>query len=268
MQFAINYSPEAAALLAEGAITLDVFKCPDWPHLVAEARQQRPVYIHFPIVLGRQSVHTLDLVAIETWLAGTGTRYVNTHLEALAQFFPPPPSLTRLLEAVLPELERLVQVFGKERVLVENVPYLPPMVERGLLPLAVDPPTIRAVVEAADCGFLLDVSHAAICCEAFGTDFATYTAGLPVERLRELHITGLGYDPAGIRTDHLELLEPDWQRLDYVLAQIRAGAWGTPTVLAFEYGGIGEPFAWRSRREVIAAQVPRLYALAHGVPVA
>ncbi|HLV36123.1 MAG TPA: hypothetical protein VKY59_13445, partial [Spirillospora sp.] len=59
MKFALNYSPQAAELLRAGDIDIDLFKCPDWPHLIEQARQQRPVYIHFPLVAGQ---HNIDQV--------------------------------------------------------------------------------------------------------------------------------------------------------------------------------------------------------------
>jgi hypothetical protein len=37
MEFALNYSPQAAQLLQEGRIEIDRYKCPDWPDVrVAE----------------------------------------------------------------------------------------------------------------------------------------------------------------------------------------------------------------------------------------
>ena len=38
-----------------------------------------------------------------------------------------------------------------------------------------------------------------------------------------------------------------------------------PWLVAFEYGGIGPNFEWRSESAVIAEQVPRMAALVHTV---
>lgn len=268
MQFAINYSPQADALLTAGKVTIDLFKCPDWENLVALAEQHKPVYIHFPIVLGRDKVKTLDFAAIERWLSRTQTRYVNSHLEALQPYFPPDVTQNQVLDAVLPEVELLVRHFGPERVIVENVPYTRSMIRRGLLPVAIEPEVIYTTVETAGCGFLLDVSHAALSCESTGREVYDYLEKLPVHRLRELHVTGLGYEPDGTRTDHLPLLDSDWQRLEWVLERIRSGAWPQPDTLAFEYGGIGPTFEWRSESSVIEAQVPRLFRMCHAPEIA
>jgi hypothetical protein len=42
------------------------------------------------------------------------------------------------------------------------------------------------------------------------------------------------------------------------MQQIASGAWSRPWCAAFEYGGTGEPFAWRSESSVIASDLPRL----------
>ncbi len=49
MELAINYSPQAAGLLAGGAISIERFKCSPWPDLIAEAADVRPVYVHFDL---------------------------------------------------------------------------------------------------------------------------------------------------------------------------------------------------------------------------
>ncbi len=49
-RFALNYSPQAADLLRAGQIEIDLFKCPAWPDLIAEAQAAAPglhsLFIH------------------------------------------------------------------------------------------------------------------------------------------------------------------------------------------------------------------------------
>jgi hypothetical protein len=54
-------------------------------------------------------------------------------------------------------------------------------------------------------------------------------------------------------------LPADWQALDMALQQVRDGLWRKPWMLAFEYGGVGGPFAWRSETAPIAEQMPILF---------
>jgi len=45
------------------------------------------------------------------------------------------------------------------------------------------------------------------------------------------------------------------------LGRVRAGAWPAPETVAFEYGGVGPVFEWRTDRGVLAEQVPLLREL-------
>ena len=127
----------------------------------------------------------------------------------------------------------------------------------------VEPRVIRLVVGETGCGFLLDLSHARIAAHYLGVDPREYVLSLPVEHLRELHVTGVR--PVKDRlADHMDFADEDWTWTAWALDHIRAGRWPTPWTVALEYGGVGEPFKWRSERRVIEEQVPRLYGMVRG----
>jgi hypothetical protein len=111
----------------------------------------------------------------------------------------------------------------------------------------------------------MDTAHAISSARYFGVDERDYISHLPVHQLRELHITGLKHDDSGVWVDHFAMTESDWAINEWAIEQIRAGKWGKPWVLAFEYGGIGPLFEYRSESSVIAEQVPRLYSLAKSI---
>ena len=261
MFLAINYSSQAAALVSENRISLDRFKCPDWPDMIAEASQLRPVAVHFTLAAGRGKLHKTDWALVERLLAQTGTPYVNLHLEPHINDFPgidpdDPAQDERVIEQMIAEIRLVANRFGSERVIVENVPY------RGhgykVLRPAVLPNVITQVLDATGCGLLLDISHARIAAHHLEMDEQTYLSSLPVHRLRELHFTGLHHRDGQLQ-DHLEILDTDWPALDWALEQIRSTRWQRPWMLAFEYGGVGEKFSWRSDSQVIATQTPQLY---------
>jgi hypothetical protein len=52
MKFAVQYSKPLAAHIQNGTLSIDLFKCPAWPDLVAEASQLLPVYCHMPLKVG------------------------------------------------------------------------------------------------------------------------------------------------------------------------------------------------------------------------
>lgn len=272
MKLAVNYSPQASELLANGQITFDVFKCPDWDDMIADATRQHPVYVHFPLQAGKNKTATLDWARIERLLRRTDTLYVNMHLAPRALDFQDMPLDTsdpakaeQLFEAMLADIQRVAAHFGAERVILENVPWDPD--PKYAIPRPViEPDFIYRIVNESGGALLLDISHAHISAKVLGIDVRDYILRLPVDRLRELHITGLEYDTArNLWGDHFAMREDDWALTEWALAKIHAGEWARPWAVALEYGGSGPLFAWRSKSEVLAADVPRLYGLVQAV---
>lgn len=259
MKFALNYSPQAAELLRAGDIDIDLFKCPDWPHLIEQARQQRPVYIHFPLVAGQHNIDQVGLQRIADLQDRTETHCVNTHISARYEDLTDPENADAAVEVMLHDMLPLVEHFGPHGVMAENVPYpdIPPNKPR----VVVEPDVIRRVIEACDCSLLLDIAHARLTAENLGRDVHAYIEQLPLERLRELHVTGVGINREGLREDHLPMTDDDWALFEWALENIRSGRWARPAVIACEYGGVGPLFDWRSDPDVIAHDIPRMVAL-------
>jgi uncharacterized protein len=261
MLFALNYSPQAAALLDTGQIQLDLYKCPDWTDLIAQAKRQRPPYIHFPLLAGKMGSPDWDFF---TRLRDeTQTPFINIHL-GVHTTIPldscRPDHTRRFIDDMLRDIEPVVRRYGAENVILENLL----LDKRYLVPrIALEPQIIRDIVEQTGCGFLLDLAHATSAARSLGWDERHYIACLPVDRLREMHITGLQRQPDGLWLDHYPMYPADWEMVEWAFSQIRAGQWSQPRIVALEYGGIGPIFNWRSRSEVIARDVPRLYDLVH-----
>ncbi len=263
MKFAINYSTQAAVLFRSGLIRLDYFKCPDWPDLILEASQLLPVAVHFNLTAGNGRLAQTDWAKVERLLKQTATPYVSFHLEPSAEYFPgfstgvlPPNQYEQVINSILADVELAAKYLGAERVILENVPYRN-RAGKVLRP-AVEPETIRYILEQTGAGLLLDISHARIAAHFLGIDEHEYLKRLPVESIKEMHFTGL-HEFFGWKQDHLEVLPSDWPVFDWVLSQIRQGDWAEPWLLAFEYGGVGGKFAWRSDAQAMAQNIPRLY---------
>jgi uncharacterized protein (UPF0276 family) len=270
VHFAINYSNEAADLLRQGQIAPDRFKCPDWPGMIAEAQELASVYVHFALRAGPGNLAATDWEHVAALLEQCNTPYVNVHLAPMQPDMPQIPLDTTdpahadaVRERLLHDIGAVVEQFGAERVIVENVPYF------GFIPNsypilrpAAEPALIRQVLEETGCGLLLDLSHARIGARYLGYDEQEYVAALPTERLRELHITGLA-EIDGLWNDHMPMVGDDWPAFAWALERIAAGEWAQPWVVSFEYGGVGLPFDGRSEAAVIAEQVPRLMQMMH-----
>ena len=270
MRFAINYSPQAEKLWREGKIQVDLFKCPDWPDLVAKVGKIHRAYVHCSLYAGRELDKALDFDSLRHWLAATDTLVINTHFAMLRSDFPADVAVTAeaVIERAVQSVQRLGDRIGVENIVIENVPYPRRVWYDDLLPEVVDPAVISEVVRRTGCGLLLDVAHAIRACEGTGrADVRAYMNAMPVDALRELHIVGItpDADDLGIRQDHLPMTEADWEISEWAVDQIRLGRWRKPDTLAFEYGGIGEKFEWRSEEAVIAEQAPRLFQLSRKV---
>lgn len=269
MQLAVNYSHQAADLIANAEVDIDLFKCPDWPDMVAEARQKRPVYVHFPLFSG--GLDDVDWTSIEGFLATTPTRFVNLHLAPHLRNFPgmdlhsdDPADLERIVAMNVRSVEVMQQRFGKEHVIVENVPW-DPRPQFAIPRAALHPEAVRRTVEATGCGLLLDTAHARIAALKLDIEPVAYLDALPLDRLAEMHVTGVAYeDEAGRWVDHYPMTDADWPLVEHVLAGMKAGRAAQPQIVTLEYGAVG-PNIRNSERTVLARELPRLRALVAGV---
>lgn len=294
MELAVNYSPPVAAMRRAETVALDRFKCPAWPDLIASVRAEYPVYVHFPLRVGSGMGRVIDSGAkrpadwagIEALMTQTDTPLVNVHLAPERSDLPdiPPDStdpahVERIAEAMICDLRDAVARFGAERVIAENDFFTPRVGVRA----AALPDVIRRVIDEAGCGLLLDLSHARLAAGGLGRDVREYIGALPVERIREIHVTGIqrlegkwldrmrrnGADSdlidhyAGGLLDHLPMTDADWDFFAWAMAQIHSGAWGRPWVVTFECGGVGPVFDALTDTDALAREIPRLYAMVH-----
>jgi uncharacterized protein len=292
-KFAVNYSAAVADLVDRGEAQVDLYKCPAWPELLDHIDGAGPLYVHFPLRAGGGTGTPIDTEtdAAPDWdayaamLAQTGTPWVSAHMGPQPADHPElaaaawATQVDVVTEALVRDMDALVARFGAARVVGENI-----FEYHGMhLRAAVMPEVLTTVVETTGCGLLLDLSHARLAARDLGVDAKAYVEALPVGALREVHVTGIqvfgerwvrlaeagGVPQAtidgwrGTWIDHLPMTEEDWDFLDWALGRIRAGAWRTPEIVAFEYGGVGPTFEAMTVREELAAQVPRLYGMVH-----
>ncbi len=286
MELAVNYSPLLAEMVRAGQVRVDRFKCPSWPDLIKEAIQTLPVYVHFPLVIGysldcavdAETKQPADLEQVADLLDMTGTRYVNTHFAPGAKYYPSipidsrdPRHINQVVAGTLRDLEPLIRRFSAERVLVENI-----INEYGWLTMSTLPEVIARVLEETGCGFLFDLSHARMVARRLGLDARAYSAAMPVEKIREIHITGiqlmegeilkriqsvqhsngLGGVIPGQWMDHFPMTTEDWTEFDWLMKQLAGGKWGRPWTIAYECGGVGGFWEMVADREMYQEQLP------------
>ena len=259
----INFSEQAGELVRAGEIEVDFFKAPEWEWIVAPAEKIRPVRVHFDVQIGYLRAWTYDRVTMRRWMERTGTTLANVHLSpngsevwVLDPLQCDAAAVERVTTRLHKDLSIYVDTFGAGNVVVENMPFWNSDWTWTCKP-GVLPGVIHEIVTTHGCGLLLDFGHAKIAAAALGMDAREYIVSLPVRNLRECHISGV-VETNGRLNDHAPMQPPDWDLLAWGMDNIRAGRWGKPWALAFEYGGMGDRFAWRSDRNVIREQAPRI----------
>jgi uncharacterized protein len=261
MKLAVNYSPQAAELIKSGQIEFDLFKTPNWHDMVSDAHKFLPVYVHFDLRSGDGHLNTVDWPEIDDFLVKTGTQMINLHIVSTPDLDPCNQSqVEKALDDIVREVETVCKRYGSDRVITENIP-LPLSGKKYLRPVAL-PTFFQRLVTETGCGMLLDLAHAGITAKTLQTEPIAFSSEFPVRRLREVHVTGLGLHEGEIH-DHMELQDRDWSLFESAIDQIMMSRWREPEIIAFEYGGTGEPFSWRSDPRVLLEQVPRLNKLVH-----
>ncbi len=93
-----------------------------------------------------------------------------------------------------------------------------------------EPAFVRELLEASDTYLLLDLAHAQVSADRQGTDVTTYLAGLPLERVRQLHVSGPRLRDGVLVDAHEPLRDADVRLVQEML-------WATtPWALTLEYG--------------------------------
>jgi len=260
MKFAVNFSNPLLRLLEARAVEMDLIKCPDWEGMLQEAQPYGPITIHYDLEAGLGNTFNVNFSRLKRLKKQTSTPHVNTHLVTPRYFDPDQPGEIRHINQLWrDEIQTMIEHLGAESVALEHYPYT---LTTPFLRPSVDSKIFSQVITDTNCMFLLDLAHARITAHTLGVNVKDYIQSLPTDRLVEMHITGI--KPfGGVLTDHFELDETDWSLLDWALKQIRSGEWRKPAVVAFEYGGVGNNFVWRTDINVLQTQVPRLYEMVH-----
>ncbi|MFW5714082.1 MAG: DUF692 family multinuclear iron-containing protein [Brevefilum sp.] len=260
MKFAVNYSTPLCQLLEEGAVDIDLIKCPDWEGMIAEAERLGPVTLHYDLKAGLGKTFEVDFSRIKRLKEHTYTPHVNTHLVTPDDFDPDnPEALAEINQLWREEINLMTAHLGEGCVALEHYPYTE--ATPNILPAA-NRSTFSQVILDTNCMLLLDLSHAKITCHSLGINVRDYIEALPVDRLVELHVTGVRWHN-GILTDHFQMMREDWDLFEWALGEIRSGHWREPEIVAFEYGGVGGVFVWRTDYDFLKQQIPILYEMVH-----
>jgi uncharacterized protein (UPF0276 family) len=174
------------------------------------------------------------LERLEEAVSRTGTPWLSLHLGFSAeqvQFDDGMRPRSPVLDAATTR-ERIVAAarYVHERLsvplLLENLDYT----SGGAYEHICDAGFIAEVIEAVDCGLLLDLAHLQVSAAAFGLEPREYMRRLPLERVVELHVSSPRRVGGLLEDTHHELTPGDEELFSWVLGQVR------PRAVVLEYG--------------------------------
>ncbi len=117
-------------------------------------------------------------------------------------------------------------------LLLENLDYNP----TGAYEHICEPEVIRAVLEATDTYFLLDLSHAQVSASRLGFALGDYLAQLPLARVRQLHVNGPRPVGETLADVHETLRAADYRLLESILEQ--TDPWAVTLEYAHDAGAL------------------------------
>jgi len=237
---AVANGPLTRDLLAAQTIEVDYLEVAG-PHAVEAASPAlgRPLLLHnsvFDWSLGHPAALTQRDVLARTrhTLAITHAPWLSIHLgfsaaqvafEGTMQACSPVLARDDLLERVCHNVRALAREIPVP-LLLENLDYCP----NGAYEHICAPDFIAAVIAGTETGLLLDLAHAHVSAERLGLLITDYLDRLPLERVRQLHVSGPRRRDGVLTDAHEPLAEEDYALLRRVLQGTR------PRALTLEYG--------------------------------
>lgn len=252
IQLGCNFSHPLLRLLSQGAASVEWIKLSRRDTLeedLALARPVRPVLLHILEGAGRRPElwEGYPWPALEHRLAMAGSPHIAMHLETYADDWDEAMDVRQQsraqAQAVLSRFAgalRRAQEHVCVPLLVENIPYHG---SRGALRIVAQPEAIWQIVEETGAGLLLDTSH--LRCTAYnqGVDVRAYARSLPLQAVREIHLSGPRLAGDLLVDRHYELQAEDYALFEWLLGHVQ------PAIVTLEYGGTGELFERAERND-------------------
>lgn len=236
----VNDTPLSRALLLQDRLDVDLLETsgPQVDGAVA-AFPHRSFLLHNSVwdwsLAHPEALSQHDVVDVtRRRLTQTGAPWLSVHIGFSAATVayddgmrPTSPPLSRheTLEAMIRNVRALADRL-EVPLLLENLDDQP----TGAYAHICEPAFVRELIEATGAYLLLDLAHAQVSAARSGVDDTTYLAGLPLDRVRQLHVSGPRLRDGDLIDAHEPLRDEDVRLLQEML-------WATtPWALTLEYG--------------------------------
>jgi len=138
-----------------------------------------------------------------------------TYLAFRYHVYLPEPNAENRIKAFIKQVKCL-----KDRVslpiILENMPVLHPTRYR----FESDPHVITRILHETGCNMLLDLAHARIAAQAIGMAVQDYLLALPLEKVKQVHLSGSRTKDGVLYDAHQPLLEEDYDLFKWILPRI------------------------------------------------
>jgi uncharacterized protein len=234
----VSWSP-AAASLRDLSYFVDIVEAPGWLLDDEGLRQQSRVLLHnLDLDVSLSNAGTID----DGWISRaneavqrTGTPWLSMHLGFSAErvrfdgtMLPDSPTLDRdVTFARITDSVRRAKTQLRAPLLLENLDYCP----GGAYEHVCEPAFISEVLDATDCGLLLDLGHLQVTAEWLGMGPEDMIGQLPMQRVVEVHVSSprAGSHDGRLSDTHETLTGVDLDLLRLVLARC------SPRIVVLEY---------------------------------
>lgn len=240
MKIACNDSNELRELIDEGKIDIDLIKWPSlspniWP-LSKSLLSKKPLLIHgfmgsVDYYIGNTiDFSKIDWEKVEQLESICSSEYYSCHIGGLASKIQgidwngidcSKDDEKKILNQSIDNLKEIKKIF-KKPVIIENIPIFQNCDNSNLnFPRCVGKPDfISTLIQEANVDFLLDIAHARVSASALGMDIYEYLDKLPLDRIVEIHVSGVKDSKLNQLVDfHCEMDETDIDLLIYVISK-------------------------------------------------
>ena len=238
IKIACNYSAELAELIKNKTVDINFIKAGlygDYVNKLDVMRSMKPVLLHgmgYNERAGMKNIDEVDFNRINKYLRDYGSPHLGLHLAIANSDMPRELSGDEIFKLMCEQ----IQLFKKNLsvpLLLENVPdTLEDRTVYDHYPYSSADEISKTILDN-DVYFLLDISHAKITAEYNGRELYKYLRGLPLDRVKEIHVNGSGRDEHGNPTDpHAAMTDADYDLLEWTLERTK------PEIISLEYYGI------------------------------
>jgi len=225
-------------LIQSGAVQIDAVEANPWLGIeqIRAYRRQLPgctFYFHHAGLASRVAWMPRTVRLLREYIESTQTPWLSFHCALLPPgyvrvatrlgWYLPPPNPARAVERFVAGVEKLRGL--NLSILLENMPSFP--TKKYAFETLVE--TISEILARTGADLLLDIAHARVVASVYGLDVRQYLAGLPLEKTRQIHVSGPRAKGGVLYDAHEELEEEDYRLLAWVLERCE------PEVVTLEY---------------------------------